>query len=427
MNPFDSKKYLRILIPNYDSSLNYGCAALLISLIKILKSSLPNPEITVLTTHPEVPVPIDNIRVVPTEGTFYFSKKNIIPRETCITLCDLFLCIIWRIFFEIFHIDLKALRNTGTLKEYSNSDVVISAGGDTLTEDNGLFSFISNVNRFLFAWLLKKPFILQSETIGPFTHWWSKLYAKFILNRAKLIIVREELSYKYLKNELHIKSSLAQTADLAFLFDAAPAELAIKILREEGLGDGKKPLVGINCSKKVSSLLPYSQYIEMFSELIDYITTSLNAVVIIVPHVIEKGNDDRIVAEDVYKPIKNKKDVLLIKGEYAPQEIKAVIAKCDLFVGARMHSVIASTSMNVPTICIAYSNKAHGIIGNMLGYKKYVIDINEMDYDTLIYTINDVWNNRWIIKKELKKKITEIKKLALLNEKIIKRWIIGNL
>ena len=65
-----------------------------------------------------------------------------------------------------------------------------------------------------------------------------------------------------------------------------------------------------------------------------------------------------------------------------------------------MHAIIASTSMGVPTVAIAYSHKTHGIM-EILGCSKYVLDIKDLDYNTLASAISDVWNNRIKIRKKL--------------------------
>ena len=88
-----------------------------------------------------------------------------------------------------------------------------------------------------------------------------------------------------------------------------------------------------------------------------------------------------------------------------------------------MHATIASTSMLVPTVAIAYSDKTHGIIGKMLGYEAYVLDVKDLSYDKLISKIDDAWKNRDMIKKDLEIKIPEIKEKAMLNGKLIKEVV----
>jgi polysaccharide pyruvyl transferase WcaK-like protein len=156
------------------------------------------------------------------------------------------------------------------------------------------------------------------------------------------------------------------------------------------------------------------------ARVIDSLVENLNATVIMIPHVYTSNGDDRIAINSVFHKVKNKSKVKTIKNEYTPQELKGIIGLCDLFIGARMHATIAATSMLVPTVGIAYSHKMHGIIGEMLGQEKYVLDIKELDYENLISTIKDAWGNRDRIKKELEVRIPMIKEKAMLNGKLVK-------
>jgi len=79
--------------------------------------------------------------------------------------------------------------------------------------------------------------------------------------------------------------------------------------------------------------------------------------------------------------------------------------------------------MLVPTVGIAYSHKMHGIIGEMLGQEKYVLNIEELNYETLISKINDAWRNRKEIEKELEMKMPMVKEKAMLNGKLVKELI----
>ncbi|NIN03283.1 MAG: polysaccharide pyruvyl transferase, partial [Hydrotalea flava] len=73
-------------------------------------------------------------------------------------------------------------------------------------------------------------------------------------------------------------------------------------------------------------------------------------------------------------------------------ELKGIIGRCDLFIGARMHSNIASISMHVPTVALAWSHKYHGIM-KMVEQEKYVCDIRTTTFNELVSKINDAWSN----------------------------------
>ena len=113
----------------------------------------------------------------------------------------------------------------------------------------------------------------------------------------------------------------------------------------------------------------------------------------------------------------------MIKGEYSPQELKGIIGLCDLFIGSRMHSTIASTSMLIPTVGIAYGHKMHGVLGEGLRQNKYIIDINELTYETLMSKTNYVWTHRKEICKDLKTRMPKIRDKCLLNGKLVKELL----
>jgi polysaccharide pyruvyl transferase WcaK-like protein len=203
---------------------------------------------------------------------------------------------------------------------------------------------------------------------------------------------------------------------------------------KEGINKSNKLLIGMSVSKIIARYgfldlkdneERYKGYIDIMSKVVEYLIKNLNATVIFVPHVIGPwSNDDRTVADDIINLVKDKHKCISIKGEYTTEEVKGIIGECDMFIGARMHATIASTSMFVPTIAIAYSSKTHGIIREMLGQERYVLDIKNLDYNTLIPKIDDVWNNKEKIKRDLESKMDKIKERALFNAELVRDLVL---
>jgi polysaccharide pyruvyl transferase WcaK-like protein len=125
--------------------------------------------------------------------------------------------------------------------------------------------------------------------------------------------------------------------------------------------------------------------------------------------------DDRTHCKRIYELVRNKKSTRIVKGNYAADEIKWLIGKCDLFIGCRMHSTIASTSMCVPTIPVAYGEKFEGVIGDAVGQSSQIVRI-DTDHKTFLSQLELVilqsWERRNEIRKELEKRIAAIKESA---------------
>ena len=467
----------KILIINYNNRLDKGGSAILNSKIESLRKYIPDAEFTVFTRFPEIEYDQYNLKmfssisVLPSfslpmtlMGIFfiiftplwrvlykyvgetvnisikakrlkdYIDNTKMIKisiKNSLITSFFMLRCSLWAVLHKYLHLNANILINEERLQEYYNADLIINIGGDGLTDICPPMYFTSNL---LFGILLDKPIILYGEAVSmkPFKGSFGKkrnaFITKFTLNRASLITLREEPSNMCLR-ELGInKPPIYTTADSAFLLKPASKGTISKIVIKEKIGTNK-PIVGMSVSKfatgfSSTSRSPeeiYSNYVTVLAKVSDYLIDKLGATVVFIPHNIEPIVDDRITANEMYNEIKHKQNVILINNEYTPEELKGVIGVCDLFIGTRLHALIASTSMCVPTITIAYGgHKIRGIIGEMLGQEEYVMDIGELDYDTLISKINDAWNNRDKIKKDLESKIEIVKERALLNAKLVK-------
>jgi len=465
----------KILIVNFTSRLNKGSAALLSSKIKLLSDFIPGAKFVVSTHHPEIDYTQYDVKIVKVTGKIctltimagqlvlsilcglysvldnyfgvkinisirgkklqeYASQSNARTRAkdslaSFSTLFLLFRCGIWAMLHR-FGVNVNRSICGKRLQEYYDADIVLNTSGDVLTEDYDCP--LSHFVNLLFAILLDKPVVICAESLGPYKKRWNKFIARFVFNRAKLITQREERSLKHLQEIGVNKPPIYVTADVAFTLEPSSNERIKEILAKEGIMDCM-PLIGISVSKIISNYgFPelksrkdkYNEYVKLMSKIVDYLVDTLNATIVFVPHVIGPGDiDDRTVADDICKLIKNKDKIISIKEEYTPEELKGIIGQCDLFIGARMHATIASTSMLVPTVAIAYSDKMHGIIGKMLGYEKYVLDVKDLNYDKLISKIDDAWENREKIKKELEVKIPMVKEKAMLNGKLVKELL----
>jgi len=409
----------KILILNVGWS-NKGNRALVESTIETIKTFVPDTEFYLMGPYGG---DYNGLQIKKQMGVGLSIRK---PHYTIMSLLYLFKCSRINI-LERFNVHIPISKNS-RLFGYYDSDIVINSGGDHLSGEYGIGTLGSFIN-ISYAILLGKPVILYGESLGYFENPVLNSIAKSVFNRTKLILIREELSKIYLDNNNITMPKICVTADPAFLLNAVQESHVFKILYTEGINEVQTPVIGINPSGLISRFSGKGHqkaeeaFASIIAKVIDNLAENLKATIIMIPHVYTPNDDDRIVINSIFHKVKNKSKVKIIKNEYTPPELKGIIGQCDLFIGARMHATIASTSMLVPTVGIAYSHKMHGIIGEMLGQEKYILDIKELDYDSLISTINDAWENREVIKKELEVKIPMVKEKAMLNGKLVKELL----
>jgi len=270
--------------------------------------------------------------------------------------------------------------------------------------------------------MLNRPYIFLPQTIVPFKKQLIKHIAKFILNKSTLIMVREKKTANYLEMIGINKKKIFLVPDVAFVMEPCSLEHVNKILKEEGIKKNQR-IIGIALRDIVKDgnldKITYEKYVVSMGKLIEYLTNCLDATVLLVPH--SRIDSFNKVNRDVLNKIKNKDNVYSInKRKYATEELKGIIGECDLFIGAYMHSNIASLSMCVPTIGLGYSYKFQGIF-EMLGQEKYVLNLKNLTSEELISKVEDTWNNSEKIRKELEARMPEVKKQVMFAGELVKK------
>ncbi|MCK4528289.1 polysaccharide pyruvyl transferase family protein [candidate division WOR-3 bacterium] len=407
----------KILFTNTNCSVNKGSAAQVISTCETLRTLIPNLEITLMSHFPELDSKLCGIHNIKVISAMWLRLPHVrVWHFIYYRIFHLLFNILWAILFKS-GLNQVAIKNP-IIQEYVSADAIIDLSGDSFSDGKGGFS-IATDSTILFGVSLKKPIVIYSQSIGPFKLAMTAL-ARYCLSEASLVIVREEITKKYLE-EIGIESPIYLTADCAFILEPAPFKMINDILLEEGVYPTKKPLIGISANEMLND--KENNYVTLMTQIIDYVIEKLNAHVIFVPHVIgikEGGKgDDRVMGEKIYKLARSKENVDLIKGDYSPEELKGIIGLCDIFIGGRMHANIAAISSGVPTVATAWSHKYYGIM-RTVGQEKYVCNFKTMNFEELKSKVDDLWENKEKIREELKVKVEDQKELAWHSGKLVR-------
>lgn len=426
----------KIFIAEEIPSLNKGEAAILFGMLESFRSIEDDAEVSLLSFHPEIDKPRYSDRVKVIDGIRDLHLINGFDRSIIVRLLGSMLVIPQYLSFIMLYkmVGSNALKimKKEIWKEYCELDLMIIAHDSVFAGLFGQVPFLQLYN-LLLAKILKIPIVFYAGSIGgrkPFKSILQRSMAKFILNGIDLITLRDETSYKYLKtlgcntNHAHV------TADVAYLMHAAPFDRVKEIMSQESIDKNNGPIIGITVTREMCHLTfsdiedleeKYQKSIMLLSQVIDYSVDTLNAKVIFIPHCIGpgKGLDDRIVANDICQLVKNTHRVKVISKEYTPEELKGLVGQFDLFIGERLHSVVGSISMGVPSLALLYPSPRNGIIKGVVD-KKWIYNIEAIDFNLLISAMNEIWSEKEEIKKDLINKVEVVRGRALLNGELLK-------
>lgn len=394
-----------IIISHIYSFENKGDAALLSVLISDIRKKFLNPNIVILS--------MDSVKnnekfeeYFVQKSFMYYAMKRF-ESKPLILLNSLYIMlssILWAYFYRLTRISLPIEINLKKLcLLYANADLILPVGGGYLrSQKKGIGSWL-NIALLLhpikIGSILKKPTILYTQSIGPFSNKLEELMIKNTLNNdVEASIIREDKSIELLK-KIGVNRNIYRSIDSGFAFSSKGNKYDIRKLLEI---DKNRFIVGITARNWLPTE-DQSNYELSLSQTIRHIVNKYNASVVMIPQVTAEfhGDDDRMVHNRIYEKVQDLKNVYVINEKLDHYQIKAAYDSLDLVIGTRFHSVIFSLTSYVPAIAIEYEHKTGGIMKD-LGLEKWVIKIEEVDIKNLSKMFDKLMFERLSYKKYLK-------------------------
>lgn len=370
-----------ILLVGGGLSQNHGAEAITQGAIQIIQNIIPTPNIYLLSQYHEDKKKVKNLGVK-------FIKEP-----------DKYLEVIKLLLLGLFSWIFKIKPKNNFLATLNKCDLVIDISGDVFSDIYPIGVFYVGWRQFI-SIFLRKPLIIFPQTLGPFKKIWSNLIARITLNYASVIFVREKFSLKYIKRIVKNPMKIKFSIDCAFFL-----KKSYETTKYDRFFNSKKTdslTIGICPSQFIVNAYS-NRYIKVLEDFSNHVIRNKKSKIILISHVIDTVKfvtDDRRVSAKIFKNIEDKEKCLFIKEDQNADVLKRIISKCDIFIGSRMHSNIASISTNVPTIALSYSHKYLGIM-SLYGLQDFVININKFNLDTLKKIYEKVISQRTIIRNKL--------------------------
>lgn len=378
---------MKIILYSHGGSGNHGCEALVRSTSKIIKKGLNYDNQLVLFSYraeederyhvTEIVDSIINLDYKRGSLKYYFNA------------------FLYKIGYKKVFIKEQHHKLFNAVKK---GDICISVGGDNYTYD-GWPELLAYVNS-------------QLKKRGAKTIFWGCSISEDLVKNETfiadmhsfdLITVREPLSYK-LFTDAGIRDNVILVSDPAFDLDIADYDIQQHFTNN-------KSIVGINMSPLIMSCeTSNNAALNNYRELITYILNNTDYNILLIPHVVWKGNNDEEALKKIYDEFKCERIAYLPDMDCT--HLKGAIGHCKFFIGARTHATIAAYSQSIPTLVVGYSVKAKGIAESLFGtYKNYVLPVQELkEKDDLTIAFRWIEANEQKIVHILKEKMPNYRK-----------------
>lgn len=383
----------RILLIGIGGVYNYGCEAIVRGTEAILRSAWPDVRIVYASRRADDDkrrLQGSSIEVVDHPSRGRYSATNIMRKLLS------FMGIRW-----------DPMSDSAPL--LVGHDAVLSIGGDIYTLGaSGKYG--SALPRFgAVAERRGIPYILWGASVGPFT---GNLQAEAFfgkhLSSISLITARERGTVHYLAS-IGVCSNVVPCADPAF-------SVAPEIVKNGTPGGAKKKTVAINLSPlSVRHIgLGLADAVASQAKMIERIIRTWDVEVLLVPHVVcgfSEYDDDLRYLQRIEAAVGGpcRKRVRLLDTDPGFVGTKRVLAECELVIAARMHCAINAMTAHVPTLLLAYSQKAQGMAEYIYGHGDWILMLSDFCSDEGLSTIGRMLDMEPAIHAHLTHRIPEVR------------------
>lgn len=358
------QKNKEILISGYYGFRNSGDDALLKAIIQDLQRYKESPNIVVLSANPE-------------ETMEYYRVKSI-----------------------------NRLNLVSVLKHMRKADMLISGGGTLIQDRTSTKSLWYYLSIITMALRNNVKVMLYSNGIGPLVKSRNIKRTKNVLEKVNLITLRDEESYKTIRDMGITNPMVKVTADPALGLDLADKNRGIEILSKEGVPKNSK-ILGVSIRRWQNLDTNFEDEI---AAVCDYAYEKYGYYTVFLPM---QSSRDLAILQSVKRKMKNKST--LIKARYSVEDVMSIMKCFDICIGMRLHTLIYSAVNAVPLIGIVYDPK----ISSFMEYthQKLYLEAEGLKKENLCKMLDECVSNYDTIKNDLKKNYDHLKEQAQLNGK----------
>lgn len=292
------------------------------------------------------------------------------------------------------------------------SELILHAPGGPSLGDTYSCSEILYLLRYMAILRMRKPFIICAPSVGPFKKNIRNYFRKKIFNAASRVILREQISQKYLNQLLPEKFSIV-TLDAAFQNEIDEAENEEKLGQYRELSEflkGEERIIGVTITdllwhpvlgkeKGLSGLIK-----ESFMGIIKRLVNA-HYKVLFIPQLFGMAHDISYMKQF------ERPGCFTMSEEYDCYFQQYIIGKMYALIGMRYHSNIFSAKMEIPFLSISYEQKMRGFV-KRINYEDYCIDIKELSAEKLMEKFRSLEENHEKIKEHLHRINPELRKLS---------------
>lgn len=377
---------MKVLLVNVHSARNLGDDGIMSATLHGVFAEFPNGQIVVAANDPLSwrKYASTNVRIVPSLTSWVFihstNGSRFSKTKTVLYMVRLLLAVVVYRLFNARNL-FGTAEQKSLLQSYYEADLVLSCGGGNFYSHR-LFSaaLMWSIFSVGLAIGLKKPLVFLPQSFGPIQGVFEKFWLRFVLCRAKHILVRESHSLTFIR-ALGVRQTPVFVPDLAFTSSDdgrvppplwEPDEVAIGVTlmnRAQQLPRFKHQQAYENAILEALVQLNNNIHVQVFLFVQCYGPTP--------------DQDDRLVTRHFYHRLQQCGIKTMLREDFDDSgSLRMAYRKMTCMLATRMHTAVFALTELVPVVLVAYQPKALGLM-EAFGLQQFASRIEDVTADRL--------------------------------------------
>lgn len=303
--------------------------------------------------------------------------------------------------------DLVIVGGGGLFQEYAGVDP------DSLfTDRHYAISFYAEPA--ILGALSGRPVMLYGVGVGPLASEHGRRLVRAACDAAAVVTVRDEESARLVASLGVEPARLRVTADPAWaLAEGDAAGVGAALAREAPGGNG--PLVAVSLRHWDIGVASYFWEKEVAAGL-DAFLAANDARLLFIPfqRLSRAAENDAAVAERVLARMGRADRAAVLSGDREPAVLAALLGRCDLVVGMRLHSLVVASASGVPVVALSYDPKVDLAMAQ-IGAERFVVPLRDVEAGTLARRMEEALARRAATAAATREKVETLRVLARSN------------
>ncbi|MEY2933861.1 MAG: hypothetical protein RL033_4610 [Pseudomonadota bacterium] len=275
-----------------------------------------------------------------------------------------------------------------TARAIGSSDALVVGGGGMFHDHSSIYNPLWYLSRVQLAHLLRTPVFIYASSAGPFHNRINGIMTGRILGQARRITVRDNPSRQTLLSLGVAPDKVRLTADPVLNYPTStlsaprtgPWRNIVVCLRHWFDIVNWLPVRIVNALhiRSEENVCGYERFVSEMARVLDYLLEEPGASITFVPF---WGSRDTKVHDDVARRMKEPARCNVLRETPPAVETNAILAKADLVLPMRLHSLIFTIANARPFFAIDYSRKVGDCIEEVLPGKSTQLAVSPEKLD----------------------------------------------